>query len=208
MFADLAPRSLSAQQQFHHPGNWCAGNSDCASYMGDFDLLLHQDNQLAAAQGKRPENRAHMLLQADTYLQRHLKESAKGLHFRYLSCVSDALWSERGEPRTLFSAENIIETYFALAGKDGEGEDGIQRTCEMLGVYQTRFEQARDERNILQRPGVGLNPGDVWHSILLDNLSKRSPRKEAEANVRRQQERYCFFATQCRSAENSPFAGR
>jgi hypothetical protein len=205
--AAFSTLGLPAQQFRHASSDWCGGNADCASYMGDFDLLLHQDNQLAAVQGKRPENRSHMLMEADTYLQQHLKEGASALHFRYLSCVSDALWSERGEPRTLFSAENIIETYFALAGKDGETASGVQRACDLLALYQTRFEQAREERTILQR-GAGLDPEDVWHSILLASVRKRAPNQNAAAVVRRDQERYCLFAVQCRTAANSPFAGR
>ena len=140
--------------------------------------------------------------------RQHLKESANASHFRFLSCVSDALWSERGESRTLFSAENIIETYFALAGREGERASGVQRACELLNAYQSRLEQARVERNILQRNSVPLNPEDVWHSILLDSVRKQSPKQNAAVGVRRDQERYCLFANQCRTAENSPFAGR
>lgn len=207
LFVAFCTSGLPAQQ-FHRASDWCAGNTDCASYMGDVDHLLHQDDQLAAAQGKKPENRSHMLVEADAYLQQHLKESANASHFRFLSCVSDALWSERGESRTLFSAENIIETYFALAGREGERASGVQRACELLNAYQSRLEQARVERNILQRNTVPLNPEDVWHSILLDSVRKQSPKQNAAVGVRRDQERYCLFANQCRTAENSPFAGR
>jgi hypothetical protein len=208
VLAALSTLGLPAQQFRYASSDWCGGNQDCASYMGDFDHLLHQDNQLAAAQGKRPENRSHMLMEADSYLQQRLNDRATASHFRYLSCVSDALWSERGESRTLFSAENIIETYFALAGKAGDNSNGIERACQLLGLYQSRFEQSRVERTILQRSGAGLDPEDVWHSILLASVRKQTPKQNAAATVRRDQERYCLFAAQCRTAENSPFAGR
>jgi hypothetical protein len=202
LFAALSPARLPAQQQFMDAANSCDGNADCASYRGDLDLLLHQDDQRAASTGKRPENRSHILLQADMYLQQHLKDAANAAHFRYLNCVSEALWSERGESKTLFSVENIVATYFALEGRDG----GIEHMCELLGVYKLKFERAREDREILQRKFEVLNPEEVWHAILIDSTRKQTPNQSAEADVKRDQERYCLFAIECMAAENSPFA--
>jgi hypothetical protein len=202
LFAALSPEGLTAQPQFVSASNSCGDNADCASYREDIDLLLHQDDRLAASTGKRPENRSHILLQADLYLQQHLKEAANPARFRYLSCVSQGLWSERGETKTLFSVENIIATYFALEGKEG----GIEHMCELLGAYELRFEHAREDREILQRKTAVPNPQAVWHSILIDSTRKQSPSQGAEAGVKRDQKRYCLFAIDCMAAENSPFA--
>ena len=138
----------------------------------------------------------------------HGPGTAYGGYFRYLSCVSAALWSERGDSRTLFSSENIIETYYALAGRDGASGGGIQRACTLLGAYHTRLEQAREEQSILQSASDEPDPEGVWHAVLLDEMRMRAPRADAEASVRRDQERYCLFAMKCRTAENSPFAGK
>jgi hypothetical protein len=201
-FATLSCGSLPAQQQFMNVANSCDGNADCASYRGEVDLLLHRDDQLAASTGKRPENRSHILLQADSYFQQHLKDVATAAHFRYLSCVSEALWSERGENRTLFSVENIVATYFALEAKDG----GIEHLCELLGAYELKFEHAREDREILQRKVEALNPEEVWHTVLVESIRKQTPSQSGEAEVKRSQKQYCLFAVECVTAENSPFA--
>jgi hypothetical protein len=208
----VGPGRLTAQQQFISSIDHCSGNSDCAAYLGDFDLLLHNDNGMVAAPGKKPENRSHILMQAYSYLKEHRNEAAYTSYFRYLSCVSGALWSERGASRTLFSAENIIETYFALAGEDGEITSGIQRACDLLGAYHSKFQQAQEEQNILQTKTDPLDPQDVWHSVLLESARRqaaarsRTVKEDVEAAVRRDQQRYCLFAMSCRKAENSPFA--
>ena len=208
LFAAGGARRVRAQQAFLPSYDVCGGNADCASYRGDFDLLVHEDPDLAAPPGKRPENRSHILLQADSYLKEHGRESANGGYFRYLSCVSSALWSERGDSRTLFSTENILETFFALAGRGGENASGIERACNLLGAYHSRLEQAREEQNILQSGSRSPDPEDVWHAVLVDEMRVRAPRADAEASVRRDQERYCLFAMRCRGAANSPFAGK
>lgn len=207
LFVPAWAKQLRAQQQFPPSYDVCGGNADCASYRGDFDLLVHEDPDLAAPPGKRLENRSHILLQADSYLKEHGRESAYGAYFRYLSCVSGALWGERGDSRTLFSTENIIETFFALAGRGGENANGIERACNLLGSYHSRLEQAREEQSILQS-GEAPDPEDVWHSVLVDDMRRQAPKADAEASVRRDQERYCLFAMRCRDAANSPFAGK
>ncbi|MGD0799431.1 MAG: hypothetical protein ABR910_17070 [Acidobacteriaceae bacterium] len=208
LFAAGAAKEIRAQQQFLPTYDVCGGNADCASYRGDFDLLVHEDSGPAAPPGKRPENRSHILLEADNYLKEHGRESAYGAYFRYLSCVSGALWSERGDTRTLFSTENILETFFALAGRAGENARGIERACTLLGAYHTRLEEAREEQSILQSEGGSPDPESVWHGVLLDDVRRQAPKADAEASVRRDQERYCLFAQRCRGAENSPFAGK
>jgi hypothetical protein len=208
IFACVPSGGVSAQRHVLSPIDTRACNADCTAYMGDFDLLLHQDDAMVAARGKKPENRSHILMQADGYIRQHRKGPAGAAYFRYLSCVSSALWSEHGTGRTLFSAENIIETYFALAGPNGEINPGIQRACQMLDAYHSRFEQAQDEQNILQTVTAPLDPDSVWHAVLLDDTRQRAPTQDAEAGLRLDQERYCLFAATCRAANNSPFAGR
>jgi hypothetical protein len=207
LFGVVGARELKAQQQLLASYDMCGGNADCASYRGEFDLLVHEDSGMATPPGKRPENRSHILLQADNYLKGHGKESSYGAYFRYLSCVSGALWSERGDNRTLFSAENIIETFFALAGRDGENASGIERACGLLASYQSRLEQAREEQSILQSRAP-LDPENVWHAVLVEEMRREAPKRDAEASVRRDQERYCLFGVRCRGAENSPFVGK
>jgi hypothetical protein len=208
LILSLSCRNLSAQQQWMPPNNLCGDNTDCASYRGDFDLLVHEDEDMVVAPGKRPENRSHILQQADSYLKEHGKESEYASYFRYLSCVSGALRSERGDSRTIFSAENIIETFFALAGRNGENASGIQRACNLLGAYHSRLEQAREEQSILQTESSSPDPENLWHSILLEEVRRQTPKADAEASVRHDQERFCLFALRCRTAENSPFAGK
>ena len=208
----LLAGSLTAQTFVRNNSDTCGSNADCRSYKGDVDLLLHQDAERVATPGKKPENRSHTLLMAETYLQQHSREAVSAVsyasQFRYLSCVSSALLAERGEKKTLFSAENIIETYFAVAGADGEITSGLQHTCELLGAYHSKLEQARDERAILQRKSDSPDPEGVWHAILMDCARREVPRHSPEATVRQRQEKYCLFAMECRGAENSPFAGR
>jgi hypothetical protein len=139
-------------------------------------------------------------------MQEHSQQSGRAPYFRFLSCVSGALWSERGDTRTLFSAENIIETFFALVGRNGDSAIGIQHTCDLLNLYRVRLEQAREDQSILQNPGGPPGPESVWHDILIESMKKQSPTQDAEAGVRRDQARYCLFAAQCRTAQNSPFA--
>jgi hypothetical protein len=208
LFGVVCAKQPQAQQQLVATNELCGGNADCASYRGDFDLLVHEDGGMADPPGKRPENRSHILIEADSYMVGHGAGPASGRYFRYLSCVSAALWSERGDSRTLFSAENIIETYFALAGRDGESSGGIERACNLLGAYHTRLEQAREEQSILQSASDEPDPEGVWHGVLVDEMRMRAPKRDAEASVRRDQERYCLFATKCRTTENSPFAGK
>jgi hypothetical protein len=71
-----------------------------------------------------------------------------------------------------------------------------------------KFERAREDREILQRKIEALNPDEVWHAILIDSTRKQSPSQGSEADVKRDQERYCLFANECTAAENSPFARR
>jgi hypothetical protein len=208
LFGMVCAKRLRAQQELIASNELCGGNADCATYRGDFDMLVHEDGGLAAPPGKRPENRSHILIEADSYMKGHGAGAAYGAYFRYLSCVSAALWSERGDSRTLFSSENIIETYFALAGRAGASGGGIQRACTLLGAYHSRLEQAREEQSILQSAIDEPDPEGVWHGVLLDEMRMRAPRADAEASVRRDQERYCLFAVKCRTAENSPFAGK
>jgi hypothetical protein len=208
LFAAAGARQLRAQQAFLPGYDVCGGNADCASYRGDFDLLEHEDPDPAAPPGKRPENRSHILLQADSYLKQHGSESSYSAYFRYLSCVSSALWSERGDSRTLFSTENILETFFALAGRRGENASGIERACNLLGAYHSRLERAREEQSILQSGSGPPDPEDVWHAVLMDDMRRQTPKADVEASVRRDQERYCLFAMRCRAAANSPFAGK
>lgn len=207
LFGVVGAKRLRAQQQLV-ASNECAGNADCATFRGEFDLLVHEDGGLAAPPGKRPENRSHILMEADSYMKGHGAGAASGAYFRYLSCVSAALWSERGDDRTLFSSENIIETYFALAGRAGASGGGIQRACTLLRAYHSRLEQAREEQSILQSAIDEPDPEGVWHGVLLDEMRMRAPRADAEASVRRDQERYCLFGVKCRAAVNSPFAGK
>jgi hypothetical protein len=204
----MQPVSSFAQSPTLPIADGCAANPDCSVYLWNFGLLERRDDQLVAIPGKKPENRSHTLLQAGSYLTQHSGEVDSASHFRYLNCVSSALWAERGENKTLFSSENIIETYFAIAGKENELAPNIQRACDMLKAYHARIEQARDERSILQNRADGPDPEYIWHSILLDFVRKEMPREDAEANVRKLQEKYCFFAMQCRSADHSPFAGK
>jgi hypothetical protein len=203
--------SLFAQQYVRNPNDSCGTNSDCSRYKDAVDQLLHGDGERVATPGKKPEIRSHTLLMAESYLQQHASEAVATSYasrFRYLSCVSSALWAERGEKKTLFSAENIIETYFAVAGPDGEITAEIQHTCELLSKYHSRLEEARDERTILQRKTESPDPQVVWHAILLDCAKREVPRQNAELTVRQRQGRYCLFAMECRAAENSPFAGK
>jgi hypothetical protein len=190
----------------------CGDNADCTSYRGAFDMLVHEDGGMAAPPGKHLENRSHILIEADSYLKGHGvgvgAGPAYGPYFRFLSCVSAALWSERGDSRTLFSSENIIETYYALAGQDGASSGGIPRACSLLGAYHTRLEQTREEQSILQSASDEPDPEEVWHAVLVDEMRVRAPKRDAKASVRRDQERYCLFAMRCRMAENSPFAGK
>jgi hypothetical protein len=78
--------------------------------------------------------------------------------------------------------------------------------CDLLGIYESKFEHARENREILQRKTEALNPEEVWHSILVDSSRKQISSQSAEADVKRDQERYCMFAIECTAAENSPFA--
>ncbi len=203
--------SLFAQQYARNANDACGSNPDCTRFKDIVDQLLHRDEERVATPGKKPENRSHTLLMAESYLQQHAGEAVAGSYasrFRYLSCVSSALWAERGEKKTLFSAENIIETYFAVAGSGAEITPEIQHTCELLSKYHSQLEQARDERTILQRKTDSPDPEEVWHAILLDCAKREVPRQNAELTVRQRQGRYCLFAMEWRAAENSPFAGK
>jgi hypothetical protein len=207
----LLTGSLFAQQYVRNANDACGTNSDCSSYKDAVDQLLHGDEERVATPGKKPENRSHTLLMAESYLQQHAREAVSASstsyasRFRYLSCVSSALWAERGGKKTLFSAENIIETYFAVAGPDGQITVEIQHTCELLGKYHSRLDQARDERAILQGKNDSPDPQGVWHAILVDCAKREVPRQNAELTVKQRQGRYCLFAMECRAAENSPF---
>jgi hypothetical protein len=208
LFGVVGAKRLRAQQELIASNEQCGSNADCATFRGDFDMLVHEDGGLAAPPGKRPENRSHILIEADTYMKGHGAGAAYGAYFRYLSCVSAALWSERGDDRTLFSAETLIETYYALGGRAGASGGGIQRACMLLVAYHPRLDRAREEQSILQSASDEPDPEGVWHGVLLDEMRMRAPRADAEASVRRDQERYCLFAVKCRAAVNSPFAGK
>jgi hypothetical protein len=67
------------------------------------------------------------------------------------------------------------------------------------------LEQARDERTILQRKADSPDPEGVWHAILVDCAKREVPQQNAELTVKQRQGRYCLFAMECRTAENSPF---
>ena len=206
--AITTPKLLQAQKStFDDELDACAGNDDCGAYALYHSYLLG-DEQFVAIKGKKKERRVWILQNAANFILAHrdIVASTPAMqqlsYFKYMRCVSEGLNGEFGEKKTLFSSENIIETYFAIVGT----ATGIQFTCDLLHTYYTKWRQAKDDARILQKKkdNEELDPQEVWHNI----LKNRSTSGDAELEIRSYQDRFCLFAIACPKSQNSPFASK
>ena len=195
----------------------CGGNIDCINSGLLHDYILLSDDPPVAAKGKKRESRIQTLQTARDYILYHSVSRQPGneedaVYYKYIASVSRALYSEVHEKKTLFSTENIIETYFALRGTTitEKTTKGIQLASEALDAYSAKKRQAGEEARILQKSKRAETPDPqaIWHEVLLDAMRKRFPNEDAETNVKFNQDRYCLFAVTCQHSINSPFPAK
>jgi hypothetical protein len=213
-FASVLPQQPSAHADDPFPA--CAGNLDCMAMRTNENLLSYDDSTVSV-KGKKRETRVHTIVTAAIYVSEHLKEDDRRNYYRFFNCVSKGLAAELGLKRTIFSSENIIETYFAFnvtpTGPDGI-KFGVQNVCNLLEIYYSNMRQAvrsnLDASEILNaRKKQGEpDPEATWHQIQAAFFKERYPTEDADANVAGSERKYCVFARDCRAVQNSPFASR
>ena len=214
----VAQSSSDEVEQEKRINDICQQSIDCVNYYQNenFLLTLHEigDRNWVAVKGKKKQSRLDMLLQAKSYiLAHHLLHGASA--WRYLYCVSRGLAGEAGAENktTIFSSENIIETFYAFNGTpdDTAATPGIQQVCDALEEYHQRFSSKettdRVNQEILQKKEKSekLIASNVWHEILIEFTKKWSPNSNPELTVADWQTKYCVFAASCPASANSPF---
>jgi len=193
----------------------CKENADCYNFWQNrqaLSTLLAVGDPWVAVKGKKKLARSRIIDSVEIYLRdKHLMSTASG--WRYLSCVSKSLMGEAGNKTTIFSSENIIETFYALKG-DSTGNAiplQIQQVCQSLEEYYRRLNQKneadRDNREILQKKEKSSKPvaPTVWHEVLAEFAKQRVPNENPESQVAEWQTKYCLFAETCPTSQNSPF---
>ena len=198
-------------------GQICQANVDCLNYYQNTRFLYTLflvGNPGVAVKGKKKLQRQDILQHAESYIRDHHHSRFAPLYWRYLSCVSKALAGEAELKTTIFSSENIIETFYAVMDdtEDTNVNNSVNRTCEMLEAYYHKLTSASDDarvnRDILEKKEKKTKEtaDEAWHGVLLDQAKGAAPNEPAEAVVARWRAKYCLFAEACPTSQNSPFS--